>query len=273
MTGRNADIVESTVKEIVASVGDACASVGDVADRAYAEQLVVETVERHGQLDILVNDAGVIGYGMFADLAPGDFWHVMDVNLGGAVNVTRAAWPHMVSRGYGRVLRLPSQGMYGAVMVSHYSASKAALFGLMRSLSHEGVAVGINVNAVIPFAFTSMMEDVIASGSQAESDGAEVYGLDAATFAPEFAAPAISWLAHEDCTVTGEMMHAGGGRVAKVFLAETPGFVQPGHTIETVRDRWKEATAEAGYRVPESVTDTLGNVIESVLRHRAEQNP
>jgi NAD(P)-dependent dehydrogenase (short-subunit alcohol dehydrogenase family) len=190
----------------------------------------------------------------------------MRVNLGGALNVTQAAWPHLAARQYGRVVVLPSQGMYGSVYVAHYSASKAALFGLMRSLSLEGADVGITVNAVIPLAYTPMMEELLGSDTPIVDQGSAAFGSAAELLSADLVAPAIAWFGHHTCEVTGTAVQAGGGRVGLVFLAESPGLVDLALTPESLRDGWAAVVDRAGYSVPESFVDSLGNVMTAIAR-------
>ena len=265
VNGRNTALVGAAVEQISAQGASAVGIAADVASPDEAGRLVKEAMDLHGRLDIVVNNAGIIGYGPFHDLSRREFDQIMDVNCGGAFNVTRAAWPHLMAQGYGRVVVVPSQGLFGSAAYAHYSASKAALFGLMRTLSLEGQASGIHVNAVIPFAFTSMMEEVMGSDTDITEESAGVFAVAAKVLLPDLVAPAIAWLVHESCMVNGEMVHAGGGRVARVFVAECPGFVDTALSVESVRDRWDDACDEDGYIIPGSVAEALDAVMSRVL--------
>ena len=110
-------------------------------------------------------------------------------------------------------------------------------------LAQEGARHGIAVNAVAPMARTRMTEDVL--GRLAEH-------LD-----PALVAPVVAYLAHEACTMRGEVLSCGGGRVARVLVAVTPGIVDPTLTPEAVRDRCGRITAEEGYAVPQSAAEEV----------------
>jgi NAD(P)-dependent dehydrogenase (short-subunit alcohol dehydrogenase family) len=207
VNGRRPGPVEATVAEIRAAGGQAIGIPGDVASIEEAGALVSETLDRFGELDIVINNAGILDHNPFSEMSRAEFDRIMNVNLGGVFNVTRAAWPHLLAREYGRVLVISSQGIYGTAAYAHYSASKGALFGLMRTLSIEGRDHGINVNAVIPFAFTPMMEMVMRSGTDIAEESADVFAVASEALPPDLAAPPITWLAHESCAVTGEMLH------------------------------------------------------------------
>jgi NAD(P)-dependent dehydrogenase (short-subunit alcohol dehydrogenase family) len=196
------------------------------------------------------------------DAAFDDMW---GANLRGPFNVTRAAWPHLSAHGYGRVIVTPSHGIFGAPNSAHYALAKAALVGMMRALSLEGRPLGINVNAVLPFAITEMVMQAMASGpGVVQAD--ESAGLAAAAqhLQPSQVWPAVAWLTHHDSDVTGEILTLGGGRVARVFLAETTGYHDLNLTPESVRDNWSQVCAEDGYTTPGDHTESLMKVIAAL---------
>ena len=156
------------------------------------------------------------------------------VHVGGSFNTTRAAWPHMVEQGYGRIVMTSSSGMFGLLENLSYATAKAGVIGLTRSLMTEGAAHGIKVNVIAPAAMTRM-----AGRSADETDALD--SADASTFAamaPELVAPMVAFLAHEDCPVSGEIYAAGGGRFARIFIASTEGYV---HADAGTDDRRRRA--------------------------------
>jgi NAD(P)-dependent dehydrogenase (short-subunit alcohol dehydrogenase family) len=161
--------------------------------------------------------------------------------------MTRAAWPAMAARGYGRVVFTASNsGLLGIPGSSAYGASKAALWGLTRVLAIEGAPVGISVNAIAPVAFTDMSRQSRAAPSSWRSGAGDAWSE---RLAPERVSPVVAWLAHADCTLSGEVLSTGGGRVARFFLGLTPGIVEEELTPEAVRDRESEILVEDGYEV------------------------
>ncbi len=146
--------LESLIAEITAKGGVASALVGDVTTEEGAAQLVGETVARHGRIDILVNNAGA-PHGQDRgeiETLPVDAWHkVMAVNALGPFLMARAAVPHMKAQGWGRIVSMSSvAGVYALPQRAIYSASKAAVLGMTRSLAYDLVRLGITVNAICP---------------------------------------------------------------------------------------------------------------------------
>ena len=129
---------------------------GDVATAAGAQALVDATVERFGRLDVLINNAGIVRWAGFPEADEDDFGEHLAVHVTGSFNTTRAAWPHMVEQGYGRIVMTTSTGMFGLPDNLSYATAKAAVIGLTRSLTTAGAAHGIKVNLIAPAAFTRM---------------------------------------------------------------------------------------------------------------------
>lgn len=258
INGRSRGPVEEAVKELTAKGGKVMANIGDVSTEAGANDLVEQTIKRYGRIDVVVNNAGILNFSPFAGMPVATFKNILDVNLGSAFLVTRAAWPHLVKQGYGRVLMLASQGLFGTPMASHYATSKIAMVGLMRTLSLEGKEHGITVNAVLPFAFTEMLiNSAKQDGPAAEEDKSGFSSVDPKKISPEMIYPPVAWLSHESCATTGEMLFVGANKVSRVFIAETPGFYDPKLSAESVRDNWSNICNEAGYNVPHDFQDSL----------------
>lgn len=146
--------LETLVASVAAEGGSASWLVGDVTTEESANRLIAETIARHGRLDILVNNAGA-PHGQDRgeiETLPVDAWHkVMGVNALGPFLMSRAAVPHMKTQGWGRIISMASvAGMYALPQRAIYSASKAAVIGMTRSLAYDLAPLGITVNAVCP---------------------------------------------------------------------------------------------------------------------------
>jgi NAD(P)-dependent dehydrogenase (short-subunit alcohol dehydrogenase family) len=175
----------------------------------------------------------------FPDISDEDFGRHLGVHVGGSFNTARAAWPHMVDAGYGRIVMTTSSGLFGLPNNTSYAAAKGAVIGLARSLATAGADHDIKVNLIAPGAFTRM-------GGRGEAPPG---------MSPELVAPMVAFLSHEDCPVTGEIYAAGFGRFARVFIAQTNGYVSATPTVEDVADNWDTINDESGYYVPADLTD------------------
>lgn len=218
--------------------GTAVADDSDVGTADGARALVNAAIERFGHLDILINNAGNIRWAGMPDVDEENLHRHLAVHLGGSFNTTRAAWPHMVDRAYGRIVMTTSSGLFGLPNNTSYAAAKGAVIGLARSLATAGADHGIKVNLIAPGAFTRM------AGRGETPPGME----------PDLVAPMAAYLAHEDCPVTGEIYAAGFGRFARMFIAQTPGYISAEPTVEDVAGHWAEINDEAGYYVPVDLT-------------------
>jgi 3-oxoacyl-[acyl-carrier protein] reductase len=143
---------EATAQEI-GELGRRSAAVKcDVTDRDQVAETVRGVVEEFGSVDILVNNAGTLDHlAQLADQSP-DLWERdLRVNLTGSFNCAQAVWPHMKERGWGRIVNMASvAGTLGGFGQASYSATKAGLLGLTRSLALEGARHGITCNAIVP---------------------------------------------------------------------------------------------------------------------------
>jgi 3-oxoacyl-[acyl-carrier protein] reductase len=143
---------ESTAEEIRGLGRRSLALRCDVTDRDQVEAAVARVVEELGAVDILVNNAATLDHvGQFHDQRP-DLWERdVRVNLTGAFNCAQAVWPHMKERGWGRIVNMASvAGTLGGFGQASYSATKAGLIGLTKTLAMEGGRHGITCNAIVP---------------------------------------------------------------------------------------------------------------------------
>lgn len=212
---------QEVVDEILGAGGQAVACAESVATAAGGRAIIDCALETFGRLDVLVHNAGNVRRGALAEMSHDDFRAVVDVHLFGAFHVVRSAFPVMAAAGYGRIVLTSSiGGLYGNHDVANYAAAKAGTIGLANVAALEGEPHGIKCNVIIPAAVTRMAE-----------------GLDTSAYppmGPELVAPVVGWLAHESCSISGEMLAAIAGRVARVVVAETPGVYRPEWSIEDV---------------------------------------
>jgi NAD(P)-dependent dehydrogenase (short-subunit alcohol dehydrogenase family) len=219
--GMDATPAEDVVSEITAAGGQAAACTESVATRKGGDAIIRTALEHYGRLDILIHNAGNVRRGSLKDMSYEDFDAVLDVHLRGAFNVVRPAFPVMCEAGYGRIVLTSSiGGLYGNHGVANYAAAKAGVIGLSNVAALEGAADGVTCNVIVPAAVTRMAA-----------------GIDTSAYppmGPELVAPVVGWLAHETCSVTGEVFIALAGRVARAVIAESPGVHRPAWTVEDV---------------------------------------
>jgi 3-oxoacyl-[acyl-carrier protein] reductase len=154
--------VTSTAREIGLAGGEALSFEQDITDAFAIERLVDRVADDWGRIDILVNNAGIVRDATLEDVTDKDWNDTLDVNLRGAMVCTRAVTPHMIARGFGRILSASSlvarQGNYGQ---TSYVASKAGIIGMSRVWARELGPKGITVNVVAPgFIETDMVRTV-----------------------------------------------------------------------------------------------------------------
>jgi NAD(P)-dependent dehydrogenase (short-subunit alcohol dehydrogenase family) len=219
--GADAGPAEEVVREITAAGGDAVASTDSVTTADGGKAIIDAALDAYGRIDILVHNAGNVRRASLREMTYDDFESVVDVHLRGAFHVVRPAFPLMCDAGYGRVVLTSSiGGLYGNHEVANYAVAKSGVIGLSNVAAIEGVTHGVKSNVIVPAAVTRMAEGVDTSAYP--------------PMGPELVAPVVGWLAHESCSVTGEMLVALAGRVARVVVCETPGVYRPSWSIADV---------------------------------------
>ena len=206
----NEQAAQETVEACRALGVQAEAFQADVSDPAACEELISQVKERFGRLDILVNNAGVTRDGLLMTAKPEDFDKVLDTNLKGAYFCMKAAAKVMMRQRYGRIVNLSSVvGLRGNAGQVNYSASKAGLIGLTKSLAKELASRGVTANAVAPgFIETDMTNALPEAARSAMAAGipAGRPGL------PEEVARAVAFFAREDAGyITGQVLCVDGG--------------------------------------------------------------
>jgi NAD(P)-dependent dehydrogenase (short-subunit alcohol dehydrogenase family) len=253
-SGSSMSAADRVVDEITAFGGVAVPNHDSVATSAGGQAIVQAALDAFGRVDVLINNAGILRDKAFHKMDHTMIDPVIDVHLKGALYVSQPALRLMREQGYGRIINTSSaSGLFGNFGQANYGAAKAGLAGLTRVLSIEGASHGIKVNAIAPIASTRMTRDIL--------------GNLAAKVSPESVSPLVAYLAHEECSVNGHIYSVAGGRVARIFVAETHGVVLSENTAEAVRDNLSlidELDAER-YHHPSSLDDETMIIAQALL--------
>ena len=236
--GKDMAPAEETVQEIVAGGGEAVSNFGDVSVASDAEAMIGQALEQYGRLDIVISNAGISRFREYSKMSDEDWDGMIDVHLRGTFNVTRASWPHLIAGGGGRMILTSSSGMLGVPNLAHYNAAKAGVYGIMKSLSVDGLRHSILVNAIWPNAETRLAAAVMRPGEDFPPEFQDYMPQEAPSASPTVISPIVAFLAHESCQSTGEAFSVGFGFASRVLVAQGPGYVNPNLTLEDVRDNW-----------------------------------
>jgi NAD(P)-dependent dehydrogenase (short-subunit alcohol dehydrogenase family) len=212
-------MADAVVEEIQKAGGEAVANYDTVATVAGGEAIVKAALDSFGQLDICVNNAGILRDKTLAKLGE-ELWDpVVDVHLKGTYCVTRPAYNHMRERGQGGVIVNTSStsGLNGNFGQTNYGAAKAGIWGFSRCLAIEGKKAGIRVYILAPVALTRLTEDLAGMGTDEMKEK-----LD-----PAMVSPLVVYLASDLAKdQTGTTYYVGGGRIAEMKMVTATGVTK-----------------------------------------------
>lgn len=202
--------LENTKKEIEKIGVQILAVKGDVANFEDCENFVKQVIERFGQIDVLVNNAGITKDMLLMRMKKEDFEQVIDTNLVGTFNVTKNVVPYMMKARSGRIINISSVvGISGNAGQTNYSASKAGIIGFTKSLAKEIVSRNILVNAVAPGFIETNMTDVLKDDVKQEI--AKNIPLKRMGTTQDVA-NVVKFLASDDSSyITGQVINVDGG--------------------------------------------------------------
>ncbi|AZF47814.1 SDR family NAD(P)-dependent oxidoreductase [Pseudomonas sp. R2-7-07] len=188
---------------------------GDLSSEQGCEQLVAAAIEAFGQLDILIHNAGWVGYQPIEEADATFIGRALDINIYTPVWLCKHAWKHLKQSSAARVVLTSSDRamyqQYAQTGLVAYAAGKMAQLGVMNALSMEGAQVGILVNAVSPVAKTRMW------GVVGEPENLK----------PEWVAPGVVFLASQQCEDSGYVLRASNGQFTATRFVENPGVDYP----------------------------------------------
>ena len=202
--------LENTKKEIEEIGVQVLAVKGDVTNFEECENFVKQVIERFGQIDVLVNNAGITKDMLLMRMKKEDFEQVIDTNLVGTFNVTKNVVPYMMKARSGRIINISSVvGISGNAGQTNYSASKAGIIGFTKSLAKEIASRNILVNAVAPGFIETNMTDVLKDDVKQEI--AKNIPLKRMGTAQDVA-NVVKFLASDDSSyITGQVINVDGG--------------------------------------------------------------
>lgn len=197
-------------KQIEQANGQAEIMQCNVAEYAGCQQFVEKIIEKHGRIDVLVNNAGITRDGLLMRMSEEDFDRVLDTNLKGTFHMIRFVSRYMLKQKKGRIINMASVvGVAGNAGQANYAASKAGVIGLTKSAAKELASRGITVNAIAPgfidTEMTKILSDMVKENCRKQIPMG-YFGK------PEDVAAAVAFLASEDARyITGQVLHVDGG--------------------------------------------------------------
>lgn len=207
---RSSEAAEATVQEIISAGGGAIALQADVSQNAEVENLIKQTLDKFGRIDVLVNNAGITKDTLLLRMKPEQWQAVIDLNLTGVFLCTKAVSKTMLKQRSGRIINIASvAGQMGNPGQANYSAAKAGVIGFTKTVAKELANRGVTVNAVAPgFIETDMTHD-LKSDDIIQFIPLGRYGK------PEEVAGTIRFLAADPAAsyITGQVFNVDGGMV------------------------------------------------------------
>ena len=209
-SGGSSDAANNVVKEITEAGGVAIPNGSSVTDDDGVKNMVDQTMDEFGRIDILINNAGILRDRSFTKMTMEDFTIVTDIHLMGSVKPTKMVWEIMKEQNYGRILvTTSSTGLYGNFGQSNYGAAKLGVVGFINTLKLEGQKYNINCNVLCPVAYTRMTESLMPP--EAEQ-----------LLTPGSVTPAVIYLSSENGP-TGTILCAGAGVYSVAKIMESDG--------------------------------------------------
>lgn len=247
--GGSPERAEAAAAKLRSSGARAVANAMAVGTPESARAIVAHAVDAFGKVDILVNNAGVARPCPFTVATDENLAAELRTNLLGPYALMRAVWDGMAERRYGRILNVSSNASLGIGHNTSYATAKAGLIGLTLDTAAEGKSLGIYVNAIMPVAYTRMIEGI---------PDPNFVAWFRKHMAPQKVAAAITYFLSADSQVTGHCLSAGGGRLARIVFATNAG-VTGATDPETTRDRLADALSTARLDVVESSAGELAH--------------
>uniref|UniRef100_A0A672Z2U4 Hydroxysteroid (17-beta) dehydrogenase 4 n=1 Tax=Sphaeramia orbicularis TaxID=375764 RepID=A0A672Z2U4_9TELE len=251
--GKSSAAADKVVEEIRAKGGKAVANYDSVED---GEKLIQTALDEFGRIGKLQCFFCINIYFSFILLSTPDLIH--RVHLRGSFLVTRAAWNHMKKQKFGRIIMTASAaGIYGNFGQANYSAAKLGMLGLANTLAIEGRNYNIYCNTIAPVAGSRLTETVMPPDL-------------VASLKPEYVAPIVLWLCHEQCQENGGLFEVGAGWIGKLRWERSQGCIVRSKnepmSPEAVRDQWEKICDFTDSTRPLNIGESLQSMVSVLSR-------
>src|SRR5215831_18782044 len=214
-TSRRSELVEQTAKDIESRGRRSLRVCSDVSDRQSLQEVLKASLEKFGKVDILVNCAGRTKRAPTVTFSESDWNDILDTNLSGILRACQVFGPHMLERRYGRIINIASLGTFVALYeVAAYSASKAAVGSLTKSLAVEWAQRGVCVNAITPGVFRTPLNEKLLDGTARGQEFLMRTPMKRFGKVEELAGAAVFLASDAASFVTGQIIVVDGGFLA-----------------------------------------------------------
>lgn len=255
-SGASSKAADVVVEELKAKGAEAVANYNSVED---GDKIIQTAIDAFGQVDILINNAGILRDVSFAKMTDGDWDLISAVHLRGVYKCTKAAWPHMQGNKFGRIINVTSAaGVYGNFGQVNYSTAKSGILGFTKSCALEGAKKNVLSNAICPLAASRMTETVLPKDMLAKMQ-------------PDAVVPLALALCHEGSSINGEVIEAGGGWFAKIRINRAKGtFLDGTISPEQIQESWDKITDFSDSIHPTVIAESMMSMMEAAQQHKAK---
>ena len=254
--GADSTPAQKVVDQIKSAGGEAVANYESVSEWESAQKIIQAAVDHYGQIDILINNAGILRDKSLLKMEIADYLKVIEVHLNGTYYCTKAAFAHMREQSYGRIVSTASAaGVYGNFGQTNYGAAKMGIVGLMNCVCQEGARYGVLANTVVPTAGTRLTATVMPPDV-----------VDKVK--PEYVAPMVVYMCSEQFQESGKIYTAGGGYFSRAAVVEGPGIfldTAAGITPDMIAEQIEKISSLDGGREYSSAMDQTGYVLSRMI--------